>query len=278
MNILSYLIYIDFKSAPKPHSSLHISDPLPLHTQAILRQQQFPSICVPALPSTCACGLTWGPPISKYGTLFTLIGCRTIKVVFFKCQASTCSCLYDGGEHGIFNYSSTVLITYDVLLSYRSYVGLSGMTFAAFCASKSQEYIEIYGGQVGFMDRATFTKAFLAFYELLGKDSSSPCSLCGQYPAILLADATDIGCPMRLTTSSLHPVLSNTADCSLNATVPFKQRVFLQQKKTRDLLAKFLTGVPSNMNKTEWNKLLKYLKAEAPSLGLYCFYYYLLKM
>lgn len=131
--------------------------------------------------------------------------------------------------------------------------------------------METYGGQVGFMDRATFTKAFLAFYQMLETDITVPCSLCGQFPAILLADGTDIGCPMRLTTPSLHPVLSNTAKRSHNTVVPFQKRIFLQQRKTRDLLAKFLFGVPTNMNRLEWNKLLRYLGKEAPALGFVFF-------
>lgn len=128
--------FIGIRKIPTPHSIRPISDPLLAETKAILSAQQFPAICVPALPSTCSCNSSWGPPIIKSGTLFAMTGCRSIKVVRFTCQAGTCNCLYDGGEHGIFNYSSKILITYDVLLSYRSSIGLSGTTFAAFCANK----------------------------------------------------------------------------------------------------------------------------------------------
>ena len=156
-------------------------------------------------------------------------------------------------------------------MHYKSSVGLSGTTFAAFCATKSQEYMETFGSSSGFMDRSTFTKVFLAFYKMLEHSNNAPCSLCGQYPAILLADATDVGFPMRFTTSSLHLILSNTADPNTNTVVPFNKRIFLNQKKTRDLLTKFIFGLPTNLNKLEWTKLLKYLSKEAPSLGLYFF-------
>ena len=121
------------------------------------------------------------------------------------------------------------------------------------------------------MDRSTFTKAFLAFYNLLQHTNSPPCSLCQQYPPILLADGTDLGFPVKFTTSTLLPILSNSAKTKTNTIVPFQERIYLKEKVTRELLAKFTSGIAGNMGKSDWKKLKKHLTKESSSLGIYIF-------
>ena len=152
---------------PTPHTATKI----PLETtetvKKALQNGILPDICSPLIStsSNCSCGAGWETSDTDFcmGRIFTASRVVECKVTIRFCVAKACWKLFDDGEHGIFNFSGHTMLTYDVMDDYANCALTSGMTFAAFCVKKSREYRSTYGGKDKFLNRGTFTKAYMAY-------------------------------------------------------------------------------------------------------------------
>ena len=255
----------------KPHSRWTIPSALAATVQTILSNGHFPGRLCPesnVLSSGCNCGAGWidADELLCKGSLYTPKGVKQCEVMARWCKARACRVHFDGSSCGIFNFSGKTLVSYDVLLDYAQCAMASGMTFAGFCAKKSREYSIVYGGADLFLTRVTFSKVYQAYAHLRDRSTLPPCSICGQFPLVLQADATDLAMPAKYLQPTYRPVLSRTAQQSPNEVVRFAHRVLVECRETRKLLTQFVTGEPQKMTTRDWNKMIKDLQLNNSSI------------
>jgi hypothetical protein len=182
------------------------------------------------------------------------------------CNSKKCRAHFDGSEYGIFNYSSFTMVSYDVLEDYLHSALTSGMSFAGFCAKKTLDY-STFGLSKQFLHRSSFTKVYMAYAQMRDTSNLPPCTICGQYPPVLQADATDLGMPLKYLLPTYRPILSPEAHRSENIVVNFAGRILIVSAKTRAKLLQFVTAEPSKMNRTAWQSLLEALKKQNASVA-----------
>lgn len=257
---------------PKPHSTLPIPTVLTESVQSILLGGELPSECAPessVLDGGCKCGAGWADEneLLCTGNIFTSRCVVERKVYVRWCRKRVCRAHYDGSSAGIFNYSSKTMVTYDVLRDYANCALGSGMTFAGFTGKKTREYSSVYGGERAFLYRGSFTKLYISYVERKEKASKDPCDICKQYPPVLLADATDLGMPMKHLEATYREILPSTAARSENEPVPFKKRILIVAASLRQMLLHFVRGSDTGkMNRSKWKKMLKGLRKENSSV------------
>jgi hypothetical protein len=253
-------------SSSKPLSFKSIPWATAMAVKQHLHLQDFPDILSPTttdiLPQ-CKCGGIWESQdtVLHLGSLYTFSGIRRCTVMVRWCLTHKCRVDFDGSEWGIFNYSGKTLVGYDVLQEYLHCALASGMTFSSFCTKMTRGYRMTYGREYDFLGRSTFLKVYMAYAKLRTQPTDEPpCSICGRFPPVLQADATDLGMPLKFVLPTYRSVLPSAGalPCE-NRVLPFRERVLIASPEARRLLTTFVTGEPGKMVRTQWNKLLQLL-------------------
>lgn len=267
---------------PKPHSYWSISTEFSPSVQLSLRDDAFPTKCIPeasVLAHGCKCGAGWEEEdvLLCEGLLFT--SRRIIKCQVFArwCLKRTCRAHFDGSSVGIFNYSSKRMVAYDVLRDYAHSALASGMTFAGFVAKKNRELSTVFGESGKFLSRGSLVKMFTSYTEKRQKSSLPPCDLCGQYPPVLIADATDLGMPLKFLEPTYREVLPDDAPPSNNVVVPFTGRILVVKAEVRAKLLQFVNGEPK-MARTVWVNMIKALRSTNKSIVAVLEHLYLIQL
>lgn len=255
----------------KPHSFWPVPAKFSDQVQQCLRDGALPEMCRPEatiLARSCECSAGWEEEDEPFGTalIYTARGVVQRKVFVRWCKKRVCRAHFDGSASGIFNYSSKTMATYDVLRDYAHCALSSGMTFSGFCAKKTREYQTVYGVGEAFLGRKVFTKMFTAYAERKERSSLPPCDICQQYPPVLLADATDLGMPLKHLEATYREILPENAEPNENVVVPFVKRILITSPKTREKLLCFVEG-SDPLDRQNWNRLLADLRRHHPSLA-----------
>jgi len=72
--------------------------------------------------------------------------------------------------------------------------------------------------------------------------------------------------PTRHLLPSFRPLIPSQPTHNNNIIINFKNRILIPQKKTRELLRKFVTAQPTKLTHLDWNLLIAKLTNQLPSL------------
>ena len=159
--------------------------------------------------------------------------------VFYRPAIGACGCemVFDGQDHLLFNLDDKVLFYYGFLFDYMHLMIEGRNPLAAYHRAwcRSNDVLSM----TDIIPYEKLRRAWNSFARLLDIifDEAFQCSICKDKPEVIVCDATFLGCRKDLL-PTMDSANQNTANAPLKGSV-HRDRVFINDKKLRDLLLKF---------------------------------------
>jgi hypothetical protein len=125
---------------------------------------------------------------------------------------------------GVFNWNNDIGFSHELLNEYTNRFTSTETPFKAFNTQIVRAYRE-HHSEKPFCDRKTFLKAWFEYIKLQDLDMPTPlsCSICGEYPEVVIADGLSLGFAADKVTEHLRPP---------TATEAISERVKITKTKT----------------------------------------------
>ena len=199
--------------------------------------------------------------------LYTLSGVNEVKVGCWKCERnkSECTIFYDGQSDGIFNFTNSILVSYEIFLDFIiTIICAKSISFHGFVEKMNLTYSWSYNldpnGNGKFLSKTYWIQCFFSWVKLLHIDEnlSFKCILCKDYPAWLCLDGISLGLAKK-------NIMWGVVDQIPNINVPKKDvtesnytKPLIGHVQCRKLLLQFTLGEITGSN--IWNNLMELLE------------------